>query len=204
MKIMPFRRIARTAAVLALLGPLVATGAHSRDLGTAQEPAFIPYVMEHGYFSCDIPTGWDLSRDPEKDAEYKIFEIALNGPEGFTTIDVSYMLKDNEDFSGYRDFLDRNSRNVLGETDNAREHYGPVTKTTLDGKPALALKRDRMTYLHPESTSDESVRLIEDLTVLPMKDGSFYVLHYTAEADAYEEFRPVFERVVRSFRARAI
>ena len=200
----PFDGIARLAVVLALLGPLVAADAPSRAWDTGQEPAFIPYVMEHGYFSCDIPTGWDLSRDPEKDAEYKIFEIALNGPEGFTTIDVSYMLKDNEDFSGYRDFLDRNSRNVLGETDNAREHYGPVTKTTLDGKPAFALKRDRMTYLHPESKSDESVRLIEDLTVLPMKDGSFYVLHYTAEADAYEEFRPVFERVVRSFRARAI
>jgi len=169
-----------------------------------QETAFEPYVMEHGYFSCDIPAGWDVRRDPAEDEDYRIFEIALDAPARFTSISVRCLLEDNADFAGYKDFLDRNSRNVLGETDNAREHYGPVTKTTLDGKPAFALKRDRMTYLHPESTSDESVRLIEDLYVLPMKDGSFYVLHYTAEADAYEEFRPVFERVVRSFRARAI
>ena len=200
----PFKGIARLAVLLALLGPLAATGAPSRDRGTAQEPAFIPYVMEHGYFSCEIPAAWDLQRDPEEDAEYGIYEINLYAPAPLTGINIRCLLKDNEDFSGYRDFLERNSKNILGETRNARENYGPVTKTTLDGKPAFALKRDRMTYLHPESTSDESVRLIEDLYVLPMKDGSFYVLHYTAEADAYEEFRPVFERVVRSFRARAI
>jgi hypothetical protein len=168
----------------------------------AQEAAFKPYVMDNGYFSCDIPADWDLQRDAVEVEEYRIYEIALNGPARFTSIAVRYLLKDNSDFTGYKDFLSRNSKNVLGETDNPREHYGPVTKVRLDGRPAFELKRDRLTYLHPESTSDESVRLIEVLDVVPMKDGSFYVLHYTAEAGVFEEFLPVFKRVVGSFKAR--
>ena len=188
------------AVLLALLGPLAATGAPSRDQGTAQEPAFIPYVMEHGYFSCEIPAAWDLQRDPEEDAEYGIYEINLYAPAPLTSINIRCLLKDNEDFSGYRDFLERNSKNILGETRNARENYGPVTKTKLAGKDAFELRRERMVYLHPESTSDESVSLKEILYVVPMKDGSFYVLHYTAETEFFGDYLPVFERVVASFK----
>jgi hypothetical protein len=196
----PFNWIARLAVVLALLGPLAANGAPSRDQGTAQEPAFIPYVMEHGYFSCEIPAAWDLQRDPEEDAEYGIYEINLYAPAPLTSINIRCLLKDNEDFSDYRDFLERNSKNALGETKSARENYGPVTKTKIAGKDAFELRREELVYLHPESKSDESASLKEILYVLPMKDGSFYVLHYTAKTEFFGDYLPVFERVVASFK----
>ncbi|MGZ8896158.1 MAG: hypothetical protein ACXW3H_08120, partial [Candidatus Aminicenantales bacterium] len=85
---------------------------------------------------------------------------------------------------------------------NAREHYGPVQATKLGGTKAFELRRERMVYLHPESKSDESASLKEMLYVVPMNDGSFYVLQYTAEAAVFEEYLPVFERVAASFKPR--
>jgi len=192
----------RAALVLLSVFWLAATAAPVLSRGQAQQDVFKLYVMEKDYFSCDIPASWELRRDAEEDAEYGIYEIDLTAPASMTSINVRYLLEDNADFSGYQDFFERNSKNVLGETGNAREQYGPVENVQLGGRDAFRLRRDRMVDLHPESKSDESVRILEILYVVPMKDGSFYVLHYAAEAEAFEELRPVFDRVAASFRAR--
>lgn len=200
MRISPFNRVARAAVILALLCPLVAADNLSLPRSPAQATIFKPYVMEKDYFSCDIPADWELQRDAEEDAEYGIYEIYLYAPAPLTSINIRYFLKDNEDFSGYQDFLERNSKNALGETKNARENFGPITKTKLAGKGAFELRREEMVYLHPESKSDESASLKEILYVLPMKDGSFYVLHYAAKTEFFGDYLPAFERVVASFK----
>ncbi|MGZ5478609.1 MAG: hypothetical protein ACXWGZ_03375 [Candidatus Aminicenantales bacterium] len=195
--------LAWLAVVLPLLiGFCAAAQSPSPSGNPAQETEFKPYVMDHDYFSCEIPVAWDLQRDAEEDVEYGIYEIYLNAPAPMTSINVRYLLKDNGDFAGYKDFLERNSKNVLGETQNAREHYGPVQATKLGGTKAFELRRERMVYLHPESKSDESASLKEMLYIVPMKDGSFYVLHYTAEAAVFKEYLPVFERLAASFKPR--
>lgn len=168
---------------------------------SASPDGFEKYVMEKNYFSCDIPSGWQLHREAEKDAEYKIYEIQLISPDaGNTSIFVSYYAKDSEDFVNYTHFLERNSRNVAGETKNNHENYSPVKPMKLNGKKAFELERERMVSLHPESKSDESVSIKEKLYVVTAKEG-FYVLHYSASKSMYNKHLPVFERVVKSFKA---
>lgn len=190
----PGRAAGLAAAILILAAPLARAVAPARG----QTIEYKPYLMDHDYFSCEVPADWDLERDA--DEEYRIFEFYVHAPAPRTSINVRYLLKDNEDFAGYQNFLDRNSRNVLGETKNSRENYGPVEKVTLAGLPAFRLRRDRMVFLHPESKSDESASLKELLYVVPIKDGSFYVLEYSADASAYETYLPVFEHVAASLK----
>ncbi len=158
------------------------------------------FVMDKQYYSCEIPSGWSLERTPEKDEEYRIYEIQLLAPKGGAFIYVSYYAKDNKDFWGYEDFLRRNSRNVAGETKNSRENYGPVKECSLNGRKAFQLERERLVFLHPESKSDESVAIREFFYVVPSFDGGFYVVHYSSPKTLYEEYMPVFRRITSSFK----
>lgn len=164
------------------------------------------YVMDHDYFSCDIPNGWDLERDKDSDEEYRIYEIVLSRPaEGQlpATIGVSYYAEDNEDFTGYQNFLARNSQNAVGEMQNSREKYGPVREIRLGGGSGFELERDRLIYLFPDSRSDASAEIRELIYVLPAATGGFYVLHYSAPLDAFEGLLPIFRKVAASFRPQA-
>lgn len=155
------------------------------------------YVMDQNYFSCDIPAGWELSRDKDKDEDYKIYEIQL--VKASASIFVSYYAADNEDFNGYRDFIKRNSVNVLGETRNTRENYEPVKEKTIGTRRGFELMRERLVYLHPQSKSDESTSLKEKHYVLPAKTG-FYVLHLSAPKAIFPEAVQVFEKIADSFK----
>ncbi len=162
------------------------------------------YSMDNNYFSCSIPSGWDLNRDKDEDEKYKIYEIQLDLPSAAkapTTIKVSYYSKESTDFGGYQNFLDRNSKNVFGETKSERELYEPVKKTKLAGRQAFELSREMMQYLHPESKSDESVQLKEKFYVLPAKEG-FYVISFSAEKTAFLANVKVFEKVAKSFKGK--
>ncbi|HOW84555.1 MAG TPA: hypothetical protein P5119_04280 [Candidatus Aminicenantes bacterium] len=194
------RTLGRAAGLAAIILVLAAHPAPAVPTAAGQAVEYKPYVMDHDYFSCEVPAAWDLERDAEEDEEYRIFEFYVHAPAPRTSINVRYLLKDNEDFAGYQNFLDRNSKNVLGETKNSRESYGPVEKVALAGLPAFRLRRDRMVFLHPESKSDESASLKELLYVVPISDGSFYVLEYSADASAYETYLPVFEHVAASLK----
>ncbi len=170
----------------------------------ASGPQFKAYVMDHNYFSCSVPAGWRLEREKDKDEEYKIFEIELMAPKADkapTSVFVSYYAKENEDFDGYQDFIDRNSKNAMGETKSARENYEPVKKTTLGARKAFELSREKMAFLHPESKSDESVQLKEKMYILPAKEG-FYVLHFSAPKTEFIENLPVFEKIAKTFKGK--
>jgi len=187
--------------------PLTGTAAKASGLQTAAKAAakqFKKYTMDNDYFSCAIPAAWTLEREKDKDEEYKIYEIQLLAPEtgkAPTSIFVSYYAKENEDFAGYQDFIDRNSKNVAGETKSERETFEPVKKTVLGGRQGFELARVRLVYLHPESKSDESVKLKEKLYVLPAKEG-FYVLNFSAPEVSFLKHLKVFEQVASSFKAK--
>lgn len=166
--------------------------------------AYTKYSMDNNYFSCSIPSAWALSRDKEEDEKYQIFEIQLDAPAAekvSTSIKIAYYAKESTDFSGYQNFIDRNSKNVFGETKSNRELYEPVKKTKLAGRQAFEISRELMQYLHPESKSDESVQLKEKLYVLPAKEG-FYVLSFSAEKTAFLANVKVFEKVAKSFKGK--
>ena len=173
----------------------------------AAKPAvkqFKKYTMDNDHFSCSVPADWSLEREKEKDEEYKIYEIQLLAPvsgKAPTSIFVSYYARDNEDFAGYEDFIERNSKNVAGETKTERETFEPVKKTLLGKRAGFELSRERLVYLHPESKSDESVKLKEKLYVLPAKEG-FFVLHFSAPEAAFLKNLKVFEQVAASFKGK--
>jgi ankyrin repeat protein len=159
------------------------------------------YVMDNNYFSCEIPIDWELTREKEKDEEYRIYEIMLTpkGGQISASIVVSYYAKDNEDFSDHNNFLARNSRNILGETKNSREEYGPVKEVRLKGGAGFELGRERLVFLSPKSKSDASEAIKELLYVLPSSEGGFHVLHYKAPREFFDGLLPVFKKVAGSF-----
>lgn len=189
-----------TAALLGGIGFFAAVLLIATGKGSAAGQ-YRNYVMDNNYFSCEIPVDWDLAREKEKDEEYRIYEIMLTPKSGGISahIAVSYYAKDNEDFSDYKNFLARNSRNVLGETKNSREEYGPVKEMQLKGGAGFELGRERLVYLSPKSKSDESVAIKELLYVLPSAGGGFHVLRYEAHREHFEEHLPVFRKVASSF-----
>jgi hypothetical protein len=188
--------LALTAALA--LGASACAAAPKAGKTAAQK--FVPYAIEGGYFSCEVPEGWSQERSPEQDKEYNIFEVQLLGPGGKapTSIFVSYYSADNEDFTDHENFIARNSRNALGQTKGRRETYQPVKKARLAGREAFVLEREKQAFLHPQSKSDESVQLKEKLYVLPAKPG-FYVLHFSAEKKAFDKHLASFERAAKSF-----
>lgn len=156
----------------------------------------------NGYFSCEVPQGWQLLRD-DKEQRRGVFQIELIAPgEGpaLMTLYVSYFTKDNIYFKDYQDYVESNSTDDLGiaaETDK----YGPVRTTALSGRKAFEFEREQKEYLHPESPSDESVILKEKFYVLPAREG-FFVMHFSAPKAVYAKHLPVFDRVARTFKGR--
>ena len=185
----------------------VMTASACAGAGKSGAPAraqFKTYHMDKGYFSCSVPEAWTLERESEKDEQYRIYEIQLLAPgagKAPTSVFVTYYAGDNEDFTGYQDYIDRRSVNALGETKSAREKYEPPKKIKLGGRAGFELASEVLEYLHPESKSDESVLLKEKIYVLPAKDG-FYALRFSAVKAAFAENQPVFEKIARSFKGK--
>ena len=185
-----------------MAGNACAAGAKASPKAKAPAQQYKSYAMDKDYFTCSVPGDWNLKRDAENDEEYKIYEIQLVAPKSEktpTSIFVSYYAKDSDDFAGYQDFVNRNIKNVAGETKSSRESYEPPKKIKMGGREAFELNCERMVYLHPESKTDESVQLKEKHYVLPAKEG-FYVLHFTAAKTLFAQYAPVFEKVAKSFK----
>jgi hypothetical protein len=186
--------------MLAFMAAAACAGAQAKT----RDARYKSYAMDNNYFSCSVPADWTLERDKDKDEEYKIYEIQLLAPKAGkapVSFTVAYYAAENEDFSGYADFVKRNSRNAAGETKTSRELFEPVKKITLGGRKGFELSRERLVSLHPESKSDESVQLKEKLYVLPAKEG-FYVLHFSAPKSAFAASLAVFEKTAKSFKGK--
>ena len=191
-------------AAFSLLGTACAAGTKTAAKTAVKAAQYVKYSMDNGYFTCSVPSGWELKRDKDNDEKYRIYEIELVGTRSgkvSTTIYVSYYAQDNEDFNDYKDFVHRNSTNALGETSNAREQYSPVKNIKLAGRAGFLLERARSIFLHPESKSDESADMKEKLYILPAKEG-FFVLHFTADKAFYDANLKVFEKVAASFKGK--
>lgn len=194
------KNITLALTMVSMLAAAACAGAQGRKARPAEK--FTPYSMDNDYFSCLIPADWSLNRDRDSDEQYKIYEIQLVAPRPARepiSIKVSFYARDNQDFNDYKDFINSNSRNALGETRNARENYAPVKEIKLNGRKGFLLGSERLVYLHPETKSDESVLIKERIYVLPAREG-FYVLRYSAPKADYNTFYRAFLRVARSFK----
>jgi len=158
-----------------------------------------PYNMD--YFTCQVPAGWEAGRDKASEAKNKIYELELLGPRVESApvmIYAAYYAKDNGDFKTYDEFIERNSKDAIGRTETPTRKYTPVKETALNGIKAFSFEREVKEFLHPESTSEESVRVREKIYVLPAKEG-FFVLHYYSPVSAFNKHLPVFKKLISTF-----
>ena len=156
----------------------------------------------HGFYSCELPAwGWETTvLDEEMDETREYFLQLTNKANPSVTIEVTYFTSEAASFAGYDDFIQRNTRNALGETRSPRETYGPAEPVVNSlGIKAFRIERQRLVYLHLESKSEESMDLKEKLYVIPGEDG-FFVLHYSSPDYEFDFHTPDFERVFESFK----
>jgi len=160
-------------------------------------PVFQKFEAYNGFFCCEVPAeGWELQFDEELDSTGEYEMKLMNGP---MLIDVIYYTPQQFSFTDHQDFIQRNTRNVLGETRNARETYGPAEPVEDHGMKAFRIERRRQVYLHPESKSDESMDLKEKLYVVPSEAG-FFVLEFSGPAALYDEHLATFEKIFSTFK----
>ncbi|MEW5951145.1 MAG: hypothetical protein GX447_04290 [Elusimicrobia bacterium] len=164
---------------------------------SSKDNQFSKYEIEGGYFSCLVPSSWDLKRDKRGDEEYKTYEIKLNGP-GRTWIYVSYYSKDNEDFKDYKNYIDRNTKDGLGRKNSDIGKYSDA-KPFKSGKiKGFEIIKELKEYVSLESKSSDAYWVKERIAVIPAKEG-FFVLSYSAKKSDFEKYHPVYKKVLSSF-----
>jgi len=182
--------------LIAALSPLTVYGA-GQD-GVTTPPAAEKLGIGGGYFTCVTPEGWQrVDNDPDH-GDKKIYMIEFNGPriEGAPImILVSYYGAGNRDFNDYKDFVVRNTTNVMDEV------LAVAEKTAVNGYDALTFEREEKTFLHPKSKDDTAVMIKEKFYVILGRDRKgFFVLNYYAPTSVYADNLPVFEKVAGSFK----
>jgi hypothetical protein len=166
----------------------------------AQAEKYSRYNMDS--FTCEVPGSWELKRDKENELKAKVRKLELVGPragDAPVLIYAAHYRKASATFANYKDFIERNSKNILGETESDTEKFSPVKETSLAGKKAFEFDSEIKEYLHPENKSDESVMIKEKFYVIPAKDG-FFVLHYYSPVSAFNKNLPVFKKLVSTFK----
>jgi len=149
---------------------------------------------------CLPPAGWKVMRDRKKEAVSGIQKLELAGPRADRApvfMYASFYGPSNPVFAGHEDFIERNSRNILGEKESDTEKFSPVKKAVLAGDEVFAFASEIKEYLNPENESGGSVVIKEKFYVRPVADG-FFVLRYYAPASAYGRYLPVFEKFASS------
>jgi len=181
----------------ALLGTLLSV---SVIAGTSAQKDFSEYDLP-GYFSCSTPRNWTIDYDSapaESDAVYAV-ELTSKTP-GMPLphiIHVAYYSKENGEFSGYSDYVSKNSKNLFKIRDNK---YWPVRKASLSGREAKTFERETFVYLPPEKPSAKKYYLKEKFIVLDAKEG-FFVLKYTAPKAQYKTHLKTFQKVADSLKS---
>ncbi|OGR65396.1 MAG: hypothetical protein A2X31_10210 [Elusimicrobia bacterium GWB2_63_22] len=186
---------------LMLVFCLPACAGPAKKTAPAQPAAFKAFAMEDKLFSCDVPADWKQERDLEREKRNKTPKLELVGPRAEKSpvlIYAAFYAKDGKYFDGFQDFIDRNSKDSWGETE---DKYGPVKETALGGRKAFAFDREVKTSINPESPSGGTVQIYEKFYVIPAADG-FFSLHFYAPKSVSGKHLPVFERLAKTFKGK--
>ncbi len=158
---------------------------------------FKNYQIEEKYFSCKIPSSWELKRDKEEDKEYGIYEIKLIGP-GRTWIYVSYYSKDNTDFKDYKDYIDRNTKDGLGRKNSDIGKYSDAKLFKSGRIKGFEIMKELKEYVSLESKSSDAYWVQEKIIVIPSKEG-FFVLSLSSKKSDFKKYHPIYKKVLSSF-----
>lgn len=186
---------------LLLVFCLPACAGPAKKNAPAQPAAFKTFAMEDKSFSCEVPAAWQQKRDLDKEKRDKTPQLELLGPRAEKSpviIYAAFYSKEGGYFDGFQDYIDRNSKDSWGETE---DKYGAVKEILLGGRKAFVFDREVKTSLNPESPASETVQVMEKFYVIPAA-GGFFALHFYAPRSAYAKNLPVFERLAKTFKGK--
>ncbi len=165
-----------------------------------QKQQYRQYIMEGGYFKCEIPKDWAAARFETSEKLRKIYgvEISYPGAQGGAAvkIDIDYYAKDTPLFKDMEDFIKRNSQDPIVKIKENK--YGPVKDILAAGRNGKTFERETFVFIPPDSTTAVKTAIKEKLAVIPAKEG-FYALRYYSPSSAYKKHMPIFDKVLKSF-----
>jgi len=163
---------------------------------------FKTFQMDKKIFSCLLPENWEIKKSSPRKMKKGVFGVEVLGPreeDAPVMGQITFYSEKNPYFKDYKDFIERNSRDIFGEKGDGESKYGPVKKIRLNKRFAFKFENQIKEYIEPESKSDEYVLLKEKYYVIPSKKG-FHVLHFTVSKDKYYKYYRTFNKITLSFR----
>lgn len=161
-----------------------------------------PYA-EQGYFSVEIPAGWEKEEQAFglSQEEKKVFGANFLAPgDGHgppPRISVHYYAPGNILHRTEEKFIHTHAQPVLGLADDG-EQYGPVKKGRAGKYPARIFERTVFTFVPPRSIDQKKIPVVEKFAVVPARAG-FYVLRLSSPAETFQANLKAYESVVASF-----
>lgn len=175
------------------------------------------------YFSCDAPPDWSRVEGTGfglSDEEKKTYGITLGAPESCeipVRISLYYYAEGNLMYKSLEHYLNLFAKPVLGVALEGSS-YGEVTPAKVGGRDGMMFERLKQEFVPLHNSLDPSdspgregivyerrremmaraVPVKERFMLLPAKAG-FYALRYSAPADKFAKYLPVFEQVAKRF-----
>ena len=157
---------------------------------------------EQGYFSVEIPTGWEkdlkvfgLSPD-EKKVYGADFLSAKGSGELVSRISVHFFARGNRVHKDAEQYIALHARPIGGAVDG--ETYGPVKEGRVGSRTAKIFDRTTFFYFPPETINPKKIPVYEKFAVVPAKQG-FYVLRLYSPQETAEANLKAYASVLASF-----
>lgn len=169
------------------------------------------FVMEHDYFTCLIPANWKLERDKEGDEKAGIFEIKLTKPDKAKPEDgeryffpdpfiyAGYYAGNNKQNRTYESFIMDYEKLAQKRLGSDKSQYAEPKDIKFNGKEAKEYVYEVYQDIPRGPLFSTKYWLKAKFIVFKAKEG-FYVLAYKSPREFYDNYLPVFEEVVKSFK----
>jgi hypothetical protein len=160
--------------IAALLFPAVAVAVEApAEVKIISPQEFREFTCYRNFFTVTIPADWEAHEDNAAADAEKAYGVELKGPvskEGVASrISVIYYGPDHLKFKGPEDFIKTKIKLTIGEEPPA------VHPFQVAGYPATRIERHPVLTL---SVLVERVPMVEQFSVVPAKQGGFYVITY--------------------------
>ena len=178
---MTTRRLAALAGLLGAAAPVLASGL---------APATVTLDAS---FACAAPAGWDVQRR----SDGVILQGAREASGVSPLITIRYVSPDNKLYAT----ADAYMRRVTAKPDVPIPGWktGAVTDAVVAGRRAKRVVSEVSDFVPPHALNTKEVPVREEQVAVPASRG-FYVLVYRAPRASFDSRRPVFTRVLESFK----
>jgi len=144
-------------------------------------------------FACASPAGWSAARRPDG-----VIFSAAGDPSGVNpVITVRYVGPDNKLYATVDAYMSR----ITAKPDVAIPGWktGAVSSAKVAGRAAKRVVNEESDFVPPHALTTQEVPVREEHVAVPASRG-FYVLVFRAPRAAYAAQRPIFARVLASFK----